>query len=137
MLDSKHGEIVIEAGVDRNGNGSMGVNVAPHSTLGRRKAAEIGVTDAGDGYFSAFSGDGRTLMYAGASASGNGMLEIMSDAGERLIYAGASNSGDGFLLEGFNKTGDAVVQMYADDYGHGVVGAYDRKGQGRTLKPGP
>jgi hypothetical protein len=25
----------------------------------------------------------------------------------------------------------------ADDYGNGVVGAYNRKGMGRTLKPGP
>jgi hypothetical protein len=30
-----------------------------------------------------------------------------------------------------------VVQLSADDYGNGVVGVYNRKGKGRTLKPGP
>jgi len=27
--------------------------------------------------------------------------------------------------------------MYADDYGNGVIGAWNRKGEGRTLEPGP
>jgi len=27
--------------------------------------------------------------------------------------------------------------MYADEYGNGKVGAYNPKGKGRTLKPGP
>ena len=40
-------------------------------------------------------------------------------------------------FEGFNKTGEGVVQLYADDYGNGVVGAFNRKGKGRTLEPGP
>jgi hypothetical protein len=44
---------------------------------------------------------------------------------------------DGFMINGYNKTGDGAVQLYADEYGNGVVGAYNRKGEGRTLKPGP
>ena len=36
-----------------------------------------------------------------------------------------------------NKTGETIVQLYADDYGNGVVGAWNRKGEGRTLTPGP
>ena len=36
-----------------------------------------------------------------------------------------------------NKTGEGVVHLSVDDYGNGVVGAYNRKGKGRTLKPGP
>ena len=36
-----------------------------------------------------------------------------------------------------HKTGESIVQMYADEYGNGVVGAYNRKGKGRTLEPGP
>ena len=36
-----------------------------------------------------------------------------------------------------DKTGEEVVQLYADEYGNGVVGAYNRKGKGRTLQPGP
>ena len=29
-----------------------------------------------------------------------------------------------------------MVQLYVDDYGNGVVGAYNRKGKGRTLELG-
>ena len=35
------------------------------------------------------------------------------------------------------STGEEVVQLRADEYGNGLVGAYNRKGKGRTLKPGP
>ena len=43
----------------------------------------------------------------------------------------------GGLLALFNKTDELVVRAYADEYGNGVVGAYDRKGTGNELKPGP
>jgi hypothetical protein len=36
-----------------------------------------------------------------------------------------------------NKTGEEIVQLYAEEYGNGVVYAGNRKGKGRTLKPGP
>ena len=54
-----------------------------------------------------------------------------------MIYAGAGSDGAGFLFQGYNKTGEGVVQLAVDDYGNGVVGAFNRKGKGRTLKPGP
>ena len=41
------------------------------------------------------------------------------------------------MINVYNKTGEDVVQMYADEYGNGVVGAWNRKGKGRTLEPGP
>ena len=37
----------------------------------------------------------------------------------------------------FNKTGEGIASMGADEYGNGEVGADNRKGMGRTLKPGP
>jgi hypothetical protein len=37
----------------------------------------------------------------------------------------------------FNKTGETIASMYADEYGNGVVYAGNRKGEGRTLEPGP
>ena len=33
------------------------------------------------------------------------------------------------------KEGTDVIQAYVDDYGHGIIGAFDRNGEGRTLKP--
>ena len=48
------------------------------------------------------------------------------------------NSNDnGGVVDVSNKTGESIVQIHADDYGNGVVGAYNRKGKGRTLQPGP
>ena len=82
--------------------------------------------------------EGTPLIAAGANTfDGNGLLKVKSKTGQNLIYAGAAADGNGFDFHGFNKTGEGVVQLFADDYGNGVVGAYNRKGRGRTLKPGP
>ena len=43
----------------------------------------------------------------------------------------------GGLVAVFNNTGEPIATMGADEYGNDLVGAYDRKGKGRTLKPGP
>ena len=43
----------------------------------------------------------------------------------------------GGLVAVFNNKGEPIATMGADEYGNGLVGAYDRKGKGRTLKPGP
>ena len=37
----------------------------------------------------------------------------------------------------YNKTDEPIAQMYADEYGNGVVGAFNREGRGRTFKLGP
>ena len=52
------------------------------------------------------------------------------------MVSGTESSNGGFVFAGFKRTGGIVVQLHADDYGNGVVGAYNRKGQGRELKPG-
>lgn len=44
---------------------------------------------------------------------------------------------NGGILRIMNKTGEEIVQAYTDEYGNGVVGAYNRKGVGRTLQPVP
>jgi hypothetical protein len=77
---------------------------------------------------------GTDLISAGASDGGNGLLKVMSKTGTDLIALGGSTDGDGFFFQGFNKTGEGVVQLSVDDYGNGVVGAYNRKGKGRTLE---
>ena len=55
----------------------------------------------------------------------------------RQFVAGADPDGNGFVFEGYNKTGKGLVELYTDDYGNGVVGAYNRKGKGRRLESGP
>jgi hypothetical protein len=44
-------------------------------------------------------------------------------------------SDGGGAVEIYNKTGETVVQIYADEYGMGYLGAFDRQGKGRTLTP--
>ena len=80
---------------------------------------------------------GTDLIYAGADTDGNGNLRVGSKTGTDLIYAGGAPDETGFFIEGRNKTGESVVQLHADEYGNGIVYAGNRKGEGRTLKPGP
>ena len=81
--------------------------------------------------------EGVRVLWAGVSDNGNGLLTVFSKTGQDLIVAGAYDEGNGFMFEGYNKTGEAVVQLTADEYGNGVVGVYNRKGKGRTLTPNP
>ena len=55
--------------------------------------------------------------------------------GKKLLEL--SSNGNGGATEVSNKTGEGIVQMYADEYGNGMVYAGTRKGKGRTLEPGP
>jgi hypothetical protein len=96
-----------------------------------------GTSTSGNGLLKVKSKSGTDVIYAGATTDGDGVLMVKSKSGTDLIYAGTSPNGGGFLFEGYNKTGEGVVQLYADDYGNGVVGAYNRKGKGKTLQPGP
>jgi hypothetical protein len=48
-----------------------------------------------------------------------------------------TSTDNGGAIRVLNKVGEDIAQMYADEYGNGVVGAYNRKGRGRTLQPGP
>ena len=63
-----------------------------------------------------------------------GILGIYNKAGEPQVTLGSDETGG--ILNIQNKTGEDVVQLYADEYGNGKVGAFNRKGKGRTLRPG-
>ena len=52
-----------------------------------------------------------------------------------LNLANATDTSGLLIIQ--NKTGETVVTAHADEYGNGVVGAYNRKGVGRTLQPEP
>ena len=59
-------------------------------------------------------------------------LEVYNTSGEKTAWI--SNSNDGGLLGIKNKTGEGIIQLRADEYGNGIVGAYNRQGKGRTLE---
>ena len=80
---------------------------------------------------------GRTTHRSRSSKAGNGQLEVNSSTGEQRIYLGSSKEGNGFFIQGYNKTGERVVQLKADDYGNGYVGSFDRYGKGKGLMHRP
>jgi len=71
----------------------------------------------------------------GSTVDGEGLVRTQQPNGKPLVELGASANGG--LVDVLNKTGESIANMYADDYGNGVVYAGNRKGKGRTLKPGP
>ena len=74
------------------------------------------------------------MIYVGGDKNGDGLLNVANKEGKELISAGANESGGALVIH--NITGEEVVQLRTDDYGHGYIGRFDRKGKGRTLEPG-
>ena len=64
-----------------------------------------------------------------------GAVTTYQPNGKQLVSVGTSERGGSVYV--YNKTGEFIAEMSADEYGNGVVGAWNRKGKGRTLKPGP
>jgi hypothetical protein len=50
------------------------------------------------------------------------------------VLLGAEEAGG--VLHVLNKIGERVAGISTDDDGNGYVGAFNRKGKGRTLRPG-
>jgi len=99
-----------------------------------RPVVALGANDNGDGLVVTESAQGKELVKLTSTVAG-GAFATFQPNGKRLVRLSASDSGG--LVYVYNKTGEDIAQMYADEYGNGVVGAYNRKGMGRTLKPGP
>ena len=94
----------------------------------------FGVNDDGGGLVRTYSAKGKNLVMLN-SAADHGTITTYQPNGKMLVDLTANpNGGVGAV---YNKTGERIVSMSADEYGNGVVGAYNRKGRGRTLKPGP
>ena len=92
--------------------------------------------------------DGRLSIYGPKGVKEYISASIVEGFGGHLIVSGvegksaASISGNvdaktGGYIEVKNKTGEEVVQLSVDEYGNGKVWAGNRKGMGRTLRPGP
>ena len=65
------------------------------------------------------------------------MHDFAGDAPQGKDLVGLTTSDNGGMIYVSNKTGETIAVMVADEYGNSVVGAYNRKGMGRTLQPGP
>ena len=108
------------------------INVRNHTgdTVVTLKANPIG-----DGLVRTMSAKGKDLVKLTSTFEGEGTVKTYHPNGKDLVQLSANDNGGGILIS--NKTGDKIANMYADINGNGVVGAYNRKGEGRTLQPGP
>ena len=97
-----------------------------------KKSAELGTSLSGAGTVSVLGKDGEKLVTLGTTTEGDGTVTTHTKDGE-LVRLGANDAG-GFIIV-TNKTGEAIVTLMADEYGNGEVGAWNRKGKGRTLTP--
>ena len=64
-----------------------------------------------------------------------GVVKTHHPNGKQLVSVGTSERGGSVYV--YNKSGEGIAQIAADDYGNGEVGAWNRKGMGRELKLGP
>ncbi len=77
---------------------------------------------------------GKTLAIMTCGENG-GMVGIANLAGKTLASMACSENGGSVSVH--NPAGKLQASMTCDEYGNGSVGAFDRKGLGRTLTPGP
>ena len=95
----------------------------------------LGETDEGNGLVKTLSAKGNNLVELHAAGGGYGRISTYQPNGKELVSLMSDNNGG--VVQVKNKTGEMIVGIKADDYGNGVVWAGDRKGDGRSLKPGP
>ncbi len=73
---------------------------------------------------------------AGVSEKGGGYMYFNKGKNplRKMISINGANENGG-SIKVLNKTGEEVVTLGVDEYGNGQVGAWNRKGVGRTLEP--
>ena len=95
----------------------------------------LGANIVGDGVVGTRTAEGKQLVMLNSEPGDIGSVYTYQPNGNKLVRLSASDNGG--VINVYNKTGEAIADLKADEYGNGVVGAYNRKGKGRTLQPGP
>lgn len=110
-----------------DGEGSV-ITYSPNG----KKLVELDATVNGEGRVITYSSTGKKLVKVGATGSSEGLVTTYSptgNLGKKLVELGATGNGGGVQI--FNKTGENIITLGADDYGNGEVGVWNRKGKGR------
>jgi hypothetical protein len=132
MTFAPNGKQLVSLGSTVDGDGTV-TTFAPNG----KDLVSLGSTVDGEGMVRTFAPNGKQLVSLGSTTSGKGSVTTFAPNGKVLVRLGTTADDTGGSLTVFNKTGEEVVQLFADEYGNGVVGAFNRKGKGRTLQPGP
>jgi hypothetical protein len=90
--------------------------------------SHAGVEMVGLYFIPSFEGDGKCYGHLALGKQDLGLTSTVGISGNNRFDTGGSR-------RIVNKTNDTVVELTVDDYGHGLVGAYDREGKGRVLTP--
>lgn len=123
-VENARGQLTVALEADSGGDGA----VKTYSAMGG-ELVELSATADGKGMVATYSSLGRKLVELGATVSGVGTLTTHQPTGKKLVELGATVEGGGIFV--FNKTGEGIVTLQADDYGNGQVGAWSRSGTGR------
>ena len=95
----------------------------------------LSANDDGNGMIRTQSAKGNDLVDLTSTAEDYGTVRTFQPNGKKLVMLGSTDNGGGVVV--LNKTGEMIAEMKADDYGNGVVGAWNRKEKGPQLAPGP
>ena len=125
------GDFVVTLGANDGGNGVVYTESAKGTELVR-----LNSTVDGYGVVATYQPNGKELVDLSAT-DGGGAVTTYQPNGKMLVTLSSSALGNGGLVYVYNKTGEFIAEMSADEYGNGKVGAWNRKGDGRTLQPGP
>ena len=94
----------------------------------------LGANDNSDGVVYTMSANGNDLVMLTSTDNGNGAVTTYQSNGKDLVNLTSTDNGG--MVYVMNKTNETIADMKADEYGNGLVGAYNSKGDGGTLKPG-
>jgi antitoxin component YwqK of YwqJK toxin-antitoxin module len=124
------GDIVVVLGADDDGHGLVRTRSAKGKDL-----VNLTSTENGQGTVTTYQPNGKMLVRLGTTSGDQGEVTTFQPNGKTLVKLNGTDNGG--MITVYNKTGDGISQMYADEYGNGLVCVYDRKGDEQTLKPGP
>ena len=79
----------------------------------------LSADEDGNGMVKTHSAKGKPLVSLSSTESGKGSVQTFQPNGIALVELGANPNGG--LIDILNKTGESIANMYADEYGNGVV----------------
>ena len=127
-----------QTAVSLGSDGLLGGEVMTWHINGER-AVRLGSEDDADqpnGFVETYNSSGKKLVEVTSFAE-YGTVTTYQPNGKESVRLSTKWELNGSSVEVNNKTSETIAQMYDDEYGNGVVWAGNRKGMGRTLKPGP
>ena len=123
------GKVVVTLSANDDGNGMIRTRSAKGNDL-----VDLTSTEGGNSTVTTYQSNGKPQVRLGSTGNG-GLVGAYNKTDEG--YAVMAMADNGGLVEVTNNTGEIIGQIISDKDGNGVVGAYNRKGKGRTLQPGP